>query len=83
MRTTTEPTTKSTPSTPLGGKSRVTNNDKDDSEPSFSPDGKRIAYVASDGNNFEIYTINVGGGDKTQVTNNDTADYGLSWGRRR
>jgi TolB protein len=59
----------------LGGKSRVTNNDKDDVEPSFSPYGKRIAYVASDGNDSEIYTIKVGGGSKTQVTNNDKYDF--------
>jgi WD40-like Beta Propeller Repeat len=43
-----------------GGKTKVT----DGEEPSYSPNGKRIAYSAGDG----IYTIKVGGGDKTKVT---------------
>jgi Tol biopolymer transport system component len=67
-----------------GGKFNVTKSPKNASLwnawPSYSPDGAKIAYAGPD---REIYTINVGGGDKTQVTNNDTVDYGLSWGRRR
>jgi Tol biopolymer transport system component len=41
-----------------------------EAEPSYSPDGKRIVYLGYDGNDYEIYTIKVGGGDKTRVTNN-------------
>jgi len=40
-----------------------------EAEPSYSPDGKRIVYLGYDGNDYEIYTIKVGGGDKTRVTN--------------
>ena len=65
-----------------GGKSRVTNNDTDDVDPSYSPDGNEIAYVRDDGNDTEIYTIKVGGRGKFRVTKNDTPDYGLSWGTR-
>jgi hypothetical protein len=59
-----------------GGKSRVTNNDKDDGLPSYSPNGKKIAYAGYDGNDDEIYTINAkGGGGRVQLTHNTTADY--------
>ena len=69
---------------------KVTNNTKDDEEPSYSPDGKKIAYTgykefdSSDDEDFdsEIYTIKVGGGGKSQVT--DTKYYASqpSWGSR-
>jgi Tol biopolymer transport system component len=55
-----------------GGKTKVTDGD----QPSYSPNGKRIAYRAGGG----IYTINVGGGGKFQVTNNNTRDEMPSWG---
>jgi TolB protein len=41
-----------------------------DAKPSYSPGGKRIAYSDYDGQDYEIYTINVGGGTPFQVTNN-------------
>jgi TolB protein len=50
------------------------------SNPSYSPDGKRIVYEGFDAASpkrfpdHEIYTIKVGGGDKTQLTHNDTDD---------
>jgi Tol biopolymer transport system component len=40
----------------------VTNDDTTNGAPSYSPDGKKIAYHSYDGHDFEIYTINVGGG---------------------
>ncbi len=50
-----------------GGKTKLTRG----YQPSYSPDGKRIAYTMFDGNDTEIYTINVGGEDKTQLTHNN------------
>ena len=35
----------------------------------------KIAFSGFDGNDYEIYTINAGGGGKVNVTNNDTGDY--------
>ena len=40
-----------------GGKTKVTMGEI----PSYSPNGHRIAYSDLDGNDLEIYTINVGG----------------------
>ena len=74
-----------------GGEFRVTNNTKDEEDPSYSPDGKKIAYTGYKGLgsdnvadfDHEIYTINVGGGGKSQVTNNTNSfAHSPSWGRR-
>jgi Tol biopolymer transport system component len=65
----TDTTLRSTRSTPgEGGKFNVTSNHiKDEFEPDYSPNGKKIAYSGSSiteptGTGYEIYTINVGGG---------------------
>jgi Tol biopolymer transport system component len=50
-----------------------------EAEPSYSPDGKRIVYLGYDGNDYEIYTIKVGGGDKTRVTNNTSDEASPSY----
>ena len=69
---------------------RLSTNPASDQFPSYSPDGKKIAYRgfkalgSSDDEDYdsEIYTINVGGGGKSQVT--DTIHYARSpsWGSR-
>jgi Tol biopolymer transport system component len=35
----------------------------------WSPDGKRLAYCAERGGQYDIYTISVDGGEETQLTN--------------
>jgi hypothetical protein len=53
-----------------------------------SPDGKKVAYsglagLDRNGAESDIYTINAGGGGKTQVTSTDNAqEFHPSWGRR-
>jgi hypothetical protein len=46
------------------GKTQLTNNNTDDLDPSYSPDGKKIVYAGQDGpkGDLEIYTINARGG---------------------
>jgi len=61
-----------------GGKTEVT----EGSNPSFSADGKKIAYVAKNINNDEdneIRTIKATGGRSLQLTNNAMEDYDPSW----
>ena len=55
------------------GKSKVTNG----LAPSYSPDGKRIAYATlhNKGNDADIYTIDVGGGGKSKVTTGGPPSY--------
>jgi Tol biopolymer transport system component len=67
-----------------GGRVQLTDNTTDDEVPSYSPNGKKIAYSGEDGpkGDFEIYTIKVGGGARFNVTDNNTDDFGPSWGSR-
>ena len=54
-----------------------------DTEPSYSPSGKKIAYSGRDApfpdGDYEIYTINAGGGGKKPVTDNSSGDYSPSY----
>ena len=47
-----------------GGRFQVTNDHKNERDPIYSPSGKRIAYAGWDGHDWEIYTINTGGGGR-------------------
>jgi TolB protein len=56
------------------GKFQLTHNNRYDSDPSYSPDGKRVVYTHHDGHD-EIYTINADGTGAFRVTNNDTNEF--------
>ena len=43
-------------------------------DPSWSPNGKRIAFTGHDGHDYEIYTISATGGSRFNVTNNTSDD---------
>src|SRR5215211_2989773 len=64
-----------------GGSFNVTDNTTNDYTPSYSPDGKKIAYrgSGSNGRHNEIYTINVDGGGRVQLTHNSTKDDEVSY----
>jgi TolB protein len=65
---------------PTGGTPfQLTNNVRQDTAPSYSPNGQRIAYQAFDGRDSEIYTIDATGGTPFQVTNNTSDDHGPSY----
>ena len=50
-------------------------------EPSWSPDGKRIAFGSLRDGNSEIYVMNADGSGQTRITNNPAADDSLNWRR--
>ena len=63
-----------------GGKFNVTDNSTDDYYPSYSPSGKKIAYVNVTGTEGEIWTIQPNGAGKHRVTNNASNDRSPYWG---
>jgi TolB protein len=60
-----------------GGKTRLTRNDRDEFDPAFSPDGKRIACTGLNKryDNSAIYTISAGGGDESKVAQGSDPSY--------
>jgi Tol biopolymer transport system component len=51
----------------------------DDFRPTWSPDGKRIAFTSNRGGNLEIYVMNADGSAPTRLTNNATSDRAPKW----
>ena len=65
-----------------GNQQRLTENRKNDWFPSWSPDGKRIAFSSDrKGNfvNFEIYVMDADGGNLQRLTENRVDDEDPSW----
>ena len=65
-----------------GNQQRLTNNRNNEWNPSWSPDGKRIAFVSDrKGNfdNFDIYVMDTDGGNQQNLTNNRAWNWHPSW----
>ena len=71
-----------------GNLRRLTNNSDKDFSPSWSPDGKRIAFISDrDGHvhprhgwsTYEIYVMNADGSNPQNLTNNPSDDRDPSW----
>jgi Tol biopolymer transport system component len=54
----------------------------DDSQPSWSPDGTKIAFTSNRDGNFEIYVMNADGSNQQRLTNNNRLDSYPDWGPR-
>ena len=61
------------------GQTRLTHSSASDSDPSWSPDGRRIAFRSLRDGNSEIYAMNVDGSSQTRLTNNSAWDGQPSW----
>lgn len=58
----------------------LTNNDRDELYPSWSPDGKKIAYMSmQEKDNWDIFTIDVETGQIFRITTDPAQDANPSW----
>jgi Tol biopolymer transport system component len=60
-------------------KMRLTRNDVHDLYPTWSPDGKQIAFVSDSSGERELYIMNENGKELLQITDNDLAEGAPSW----
>ena len=62
---------------------RLTRSEASDGEPTWAPDGERLAFVSDrsnrDEHEYEIWTIGAEGGAPTRVTRNDVWDVDPDW----
>ena len=60
---------------------RVTRSPEMEFDPSWAPDGRRLAYrhQSGDDDSTEIYVVDADGSDARNLTRNDVADWGPDW----
>jgi TolB protein len=61
------------------GQTNLTNNPAGDREPTWSPDGAKIAYTSFRGSSREIFVMNADGTGQTNLTNNRSSDSSPAW----
>jgi Tol biopolymer transport system component len=58
---------------------RLTTDSADDLNPTWSPDGRKIAFDSRRDGNAEIYVMDADGSDQTRITNNAASDTDPAW----
>ena len=64
---------------PEGEPRALTAGDKRDSDPKFSPDGKRLAFVSNREGGAQIWLLDLAGGDPAKATSFPTEVNGYQW----
>jgi Tol biopolymer transport system component len=64
------------------GRKRLTSGSETDSDPDWSPDGKKIAFARQESNGIHIYVMNADGSGLTRITRGDEPDdLDVAWSR--
>jgi len=62
-----------------GAPRRLTSGEKRDSDPAFSPDGRRIAFLSNRDGSPQIWLVDLAGGEPTKATSFPTEVNGFKW----
>jgi Tol biopolymer transport system component len=57
----------------------LTQGPSDNGEPTWSPDGQRIAFVSNRDGNFEVYVMNANGENQIRLTDDPADDTDPAW----
>jgi dipeptidyl aminopeptidase/acylaminoacyl peptidase len=62
-----------------GAPRRLTSGEKRDSDPQFSPDGRRVAFLSNRDDSSQIWTVDLSGGEPSKATTFPTEVNGFQW----
>ena len=68
------------PADGTGGSTPLVTGPGNNGVPSWSPDGRRLAFMSNRDGNFEIYVMNADGTGQTRLTDNPLGDESPVWG---